>query len=156
MSVEGSLAKDMDKARRYLPQYMRYLVDRTSEQMKDAVQRHTPVRTGELKESIVTIDTNRRFTGTGVQVWTGGTQSELKRASYTEYDTAPHIIRARSHLGLKFFDRRYGVVVVRDEVFHPGTTGVHMFAKGSDEVEAALPAEMEAMLNRWKRRYGFL
>lgn len=152
--ITGSLAKDLAKARRYLPQYMRNLTDSVSEEMRDETKKLTPTRTGLLKSTIETIDTERRFTGTGIQVWSGGAKSDLRRASYTEYDTAPHIIRAKTSAGLQFFDRRKGVYVVREEVFHPGTTGVHMFSRAADIVDSTMAARGEAMLLRWKVKNG--
>ena len=152
--IKGSLADDLGKAKRYLPQYMRNLTDATSKDMRDKIKDFTHVDTGELKESVVTIDTDRRFTPGGIQVWSGGAKSDLDRASFSEYDTAPHIIRAKSSVGLRFFDNRLGVSVVREEVYHPGTTGVHMFARGSDAVDDVLKPRMESMIIRWAKRYG--
>jgi hypothetical protein len=133
---------------------MRNLTDQVSEDMRDAIEANTPVKTGRLRESIKTLDTDRRITGTDIHIWTGGAISRLDRASYTEYDTAPHIIGAKTDSGLIFFDRRKGMVVSRQSVRHPGTTGVHMFAKGAEAAESVLAPDMEAMLIRWARRYG--
>ena len=152
--IKGSLAQDLGKARRYLPQYMRNFTDSTSKELRDNVRDFTPVDTGELKASIETIPTTRRITGTGTHVWSGGAKSELRRASFTEYDTAPHIIRAKTDAGLRFFSAAAGGTVVRQEVFHPGTTGAHMFSRGADKTDAELGPRAEAMLLRWKVRYG--
>ena len=152
--IKGSLSNDLGKARRYLPQYMRLFVDATSREMVRNVRDHTPVLSGKLKESIETIDTDRRFTSTGIHVWSGGAKSDLQRASYTEWDTAPHIIRAKTDAGLKFFNGKAGKTIVRQSVKHPGTTGAHMFAKGADDTQEGIKRRGTAMLMRWSVRYG--
>jgi len=152
--VAGSFAEALKKAKRTLPQYMRNFTDATSRELKDNVADRTPVDTGELKRSIEVIPTTRRFTSSGVQVWRGGAKSDLERASYTEDDTAPHIIRAKNAPYLVFFYRKLGRVVHRYQVFHPGTRGAHMFLRGAIATEANIDTRAEAMLTRWKQRSG--
>lgn len=87
-----------------------------------------------------------------------------KYAPFVEYDTAPHVIRAKnapylhfkvmSAQGIKFTDsgvkatgkNTYGWVRVK-EVHHPGTKGAHMFEQGIENVDTdAMIEEISAAL----------
>lgn len=154
MPVTGSFAEALRKGRYRLPWHMRLFTDQTSKFMVDEVKKRTPIVTGEHHASIKKIDTNRRITGTGVQVWRGGAKSDLRTMSFLEDDTAPHIIRAKSKNGLVFFSGYGRRVVERQFVRHPGTTGMHMFAKASAVTDSRLPLRFNSAINRWAKESG--
>lgn len=153
--VTGSFSKDLKKFKRNFYRELTFFSRNVSDEMVKEIKKRTPVYSGphrpggRLRESIRPIRTVR--TPTGVR---GGAQSSLKRASFTEYDTAPHKIRARRAPNLIFWWARESVLFVGKYVNHPGTTGAHMFAKGSDAVEADLHIKMERLIARVKRISG--
>ena len=154
MSVTGSYSEALRKARYRLPWHLRLFTDQTGRQMVDETKKRTPVVTGEHRESIKKIDVTRRITGTGVQVWRSGARSNLRTMSFLEDDTAPHIIRAKTKKGLVFFSGYAHRTVERQYVMHPGTTGMHMFAKAAAVTDSRLGLRFNSALNRWLRESG--
>lgn len=72
-------------------------------------------------------------------------------APHVEWDTSPHLIRARRAAALRFYSP-LGEVVFAKVVHHPGTTGQHMMARALDRLQADLPAIMREELAAWARR----
>jgi hypothetical protein len=115
----------------------------TSELMKEICQTYTPIDTGQLFDSIETIDTTEYSLGQA-HYYEGGIKSDDPKASFVEDDTAPHIIRSKDPDGVLFF-KGSGV----KEVEHPGTEGHHMFAKAADFAESTMKERGEEKLEEW-------
>lgn len=152
--VKGSFAEAVGKGKRNLPLHMFNFARTTERELKDAVQRRTPRDTGRLRNSVEQKGITRTPTGFG-SVYRGGVHSDVEYASFVEDDTAPHIIRPKlPHGYLRFYSFKLHKVVELKIVHHPGTTGVHMFAKGAADTEADIDTRAEAMFFRWKQRSG--
>lgn len=149
--IVGSFAEALRTGRRQLPLQMFNMARATEKELHENITKRTPVASGTLLASI-----ERKGITRAINVYFGGVKSELERASFTEDDTAPHIIRPRDPSGefLSYIDKKTGKKVNLKEVHHPGTTGVHMFAKGAAETEANIDTRAEAMLTRWKQSSG--
>lgn len=146
--VRGSFAEAIHRARRTWPGTMEEFTTEVSEDMVDNIQRHTPVDTGRLVGSIRRLPTRR----TGPRTWQGGARTDVEYASFVEDDTRPHRITAQDAPMLVFW--KNGRKIVTKTVRHPGTSGQHMFLKGSEDTEARLGGLMERKLRTWSRRAG--
>lgn len=125
-------------------------------------------RSGALRDSIEHIDVKMETHGTS-RVFTSGAKSDLYWASFVEDPTAPHPIHPRHAKQLVFWwenprrwDAKRGFHVRTNRprwfiglegqgVWHPGTRGVHMFARGTAKVEATLEVRAERTLEAWAK-----
>lgn len=98
--------------------------------------------------------TGRTGSGLRVVVWNGDPVAE-----HVEWDTRPHLIRAKMRAGphgtyqgsLRFPSGpvfRHAV-----EVWHPGTTGVHMMRDTEAEIEASWEADAERIIDTYETFY---
>lgn len=71
-------------------------------------------------------------------------------APHVEWDTSPHLIRARRAAALRFYSP-LGELVFAKVVNHPGTTGQHMMARALDRLQAELPAILRQEMFEWAR-----
>lgn len=120
---------------------------------------HTPVDTGHLRttwkdEPIVVVVDER-----GEIVYRTGVFTEDEIAPYVEHGTglwgprhAKYEIRPKKPGGMLHFLTPEGAHVFTKLVRHPGSPGAHMVAISVGELEAALPALLQAELELWAWR----
>lgn len=153
------------------------IVDRVGDSFRGAVARRTPVARipaaykGDFEEWIAdrggrvprTLrDAWRRsgvinVEGMGLRVTIDNPDPIVK---YVEFDTKPHAIRAKQRVGkdgalyqgsLRFPSGP--VFIHRVEVWHPGTTGVHMLRDGAAEIEVTHVSIAERVLDEAAATY---
>lgn len=133
---------------------------RVAEALKDEIQRRTPhgvkwvpygsptatpVRTSNLIDSI-----KKDFKGkwrSNSYVWAVSTNKDY--ASYVEYGTNPHIIRAKPGQSLVYYTK--GQQDGAREVEHPGTRPVFMFTKGVATMRPRVKNIAEPSMLKWAR-----
>ena len=168
MPVRDTLTPQLLSFRRSLPGYMRRRADETGDDVKDRVQRRTPIgreidrRTG--RDMGPTADLRRSVTKIRVQkpapnVWRSGAYSIRSYVAHVEYGTRRHIIRPRTgRVGrhgkaatLRFWTN--GQLVYARMVNHPGAPGHFMFRLGLEEAQAAFVLRENRALQAHMRRY---
>ena len=90
----------------------RQIVARSTLNAESQAKQRAPVQTGNLRSSI-----GSRFTNNGL---TGIVEATAAHAAFVEFNTRPHIIRAKRAKYLRF--KKGGQVHFRKSVKHPGTT----------------------------------
>lgn len=83
-------------------------------------------------------------------VYTTGAQTRVAYAPFVEYDTRPHIIRARPGATLAFRGAS-GHTIFAASVQHPGTTGAHMALRGAVAASEALPRIARPHIEQMRR-----
>lgn len=141
--VRGSFAEAIRVGRRRWPGMMEQFAQDVSEEMVINIREHTPIDTMRLYNSIRPFPVRK----IAPNVWTGGAHTNVQYASFVEDDTRPHRITARRAPMLVFW--KNGRKIITKSVWHPGTSGYHMFARGSDDTEAMLDNMMEQRLHRF-------
>lgn len=119
---------------------------------------NTPIDTGALRESIVEKLTVVYPTLRGF-VYESGAETFIEYAPYVEEGTglwgpraAKYEIRPKRPDGwLRWIDPTTGRPVFARRVMHPGSPGVHMFAKGAALTEAQFGRVIQARLDVWAR-----
>lgn len=149
------------------------IADAGVDRLERNVQRRTPIDTnpyrsrperprGSLRRSV------RRRAGVlyvvrgGRGEYRGAVETFDPVARYVEFDTPPHVIRARRPGGFLRFQSRYGFVdrhgevhppgtwITIREVNHPGTKGAHMFTLGAWATERQFASYARDPIGRWK------
>ena len=116
------LAEELDKA-----------IGRAALKVQAEVQKNCPVKTGRLRNSIVTDKVDG--------VWTVGTN--LEYAEYVEAGAEPHVIRPKNKQFLRF---QIGEkVIFTKQVNHPGQSGKFMFLNASRKAQDFLDAELKKL-----------
>lgn len=126
-----------------LDEVFRRITLRCGDFLKDRVAEYTPVAEDPFGE-------RKRPPGTLKRSWEIGkvklegnvyfievtTDDEV--APFVEWDTRPHVIRARRAMSLRFRDRR-GKVVYAYSVRHPGTRGSRMMGRALADLRQEWP-----------------
>lgn len=126
MPIKGSFANDKSLNPLVIEAMCRATTEESATELKKSVQVNTPVKTGELIESVEELPVTKPYPNH----YKSGAKSDAPHAAHVEFGTAPHIIRAQEGSGLAFDGK------VVSEVHHPGTEGRHMFQIGAEEFEA--------------------
>lgn len=158
----------------------RRIADAGTDRMEREIVRRTPIDTnpfryrpgrprGTARGSIHRLPGLREQHRWGRTQYVGDVKGSDPILRYIEFDTPPHIIRARAPGGRLHFQSRHGWTnddgvhfppgtwVTIEEVHHPGTKGQHMFSLGALDAERAIDAIARSPLVQWKREVeGFL
>ena len=153
--VGDSLSQHLIEIERSIPPLVDRMAIDIGEELKDDVQRRTPVSSGKLKESI-TLSVMGEAAAEGaatIRVFT-----DLDYAPYVEWNTGKFHngipIRPKNAKALSWIDPKTGKRVYAKEV--SGTVGVFMFSKA----EVAIERQMVQMgitnrvRHRWSRRHS--
>jgi hypothetical protein len=155
-TITGSLTDSLDGFSRGLERELALFGVANVVDLQEEIEAETPVDTGNLAGSYYI--TGPRMTAHTMQ-WK--VKTDVEYAPWVEWDTGIHgpgrkyKISARRVSHLRFFWEKKGVMVVTKYVWHPGSKGAHMFAKGADAVERELPARMHAKLREMAWKHGF-
>ena len=155
-TITGSLTDSLDGFSRGLERELALFGVANVVDLQEEIEAETPVDTGNLAGSYYI--TGPRMTAHTMQ-WK--VKTDVEYAPWVEWDTGIHgpgrkyKISARRVSHLRFFWEKKGVMVVTKYVWHPGSKGAHMFAKGADSVERELPARMHAKLREMAWKHGF-
>lgn len=106
------LAADIGRHSQQFEQEARQIVARSTLSAESTAKQLAPVQTGNLRSSI-----GSRFKNSGL---TGIVEATAAHAAYVEFNTRPHIIRAKRAKYLRF--KKGGSIHFRKSVKHPGTT----------------------------------
>ncbi len=160
-TITGSLSDALSDFSKSFPnEYVRF-GGRNADWLRDEIRSETPVGEGanttHLRDSyyIVGPRTTKRTA-------TFRVATDVKYAPWVEWDTGIHgprgskyIITGKRGNLLSFYWKKKGKKVVTRYVMHPGSAGAHMFAKGADALERALPKKMNNFVVKEARRHGF-
>jgi hypothetical protein len=155
-TITGSLTKSLTDFERGLTRELALFGVGNVVDLQEEIEAETPVDTGNLAGSYYI--TGPRITA---HTMTWKVKTDVDYAPWVEWDTGIHgpgrkyKISARRVSHLRFFWERKQKMVVTKYVWHPGSKGAHMFAKGADSVERALPARMNAKLRELAWKHGF-
>lgn len=153
--VGGSVTSFFDEdAQQVTREAARRLTDRAGGKLKDLVEANTPEgETGELRKS-------------WKQSPTEGAEDTYRTSVYTEKDYAPYVengtglwgpkhakylIKPKKPGGVLRFQAKDGTIVFARYVWHPGSPGAYMMAKGLNEIEGALGFVADLTLEEWAR-----
>ena len=106
------VAADIGRSCQRFEAEARQIVARSTLNAETYAKQLAPVQTGNLRSSI-----GSRFKNSGL---TGIVEATAAHAAYVEFNTRPHIIRAKRAKYLRF--KKGGQVHFRKSVKHPGTT----------------------------------
>jgi hypothetical protein len=155
-TITGSLTDSLVGFARDLPTEMVSFGFANTDNLQHEIEAETPVDTGNLARSYYVV--GPRVT-TNTLTWK--VKTDVKYAPWVEWDTGIHgpgrkyKIAARRASHLHFFWEKKGVMVTTKYVWHPGSKGAHMFAKGADSVERVLPGRMSLKLRELAWKHGF-
>lgn len=145
-------------------------VERVGADLRDRVQRHTPVaKPPAANVAAEWLEARKRVPGTLRESWKVGEVTVIGSAGRmtidvftedpvapnVEWDTAPHLIepRAKGKEGaggvLRYWDRQGGTVFAT-VIHHPGTRGVHMMATSLVEIAASWFSIGSEEFRRWE------
>lgn len=133
---------------RTVPGTERRIADAVGRRMARNIRSHTPVdaegpHPGQLRASVRARSSRQIAPG----LWEARVQTEVDYARLVEFDTAPHEIRPKTKQALYWVDHNGEHFAKR--VFHPGTTGAHMFAKGAAQTAPQIEEIAQPILERW-------
>ena len=118
------IAADMENSTRQFEQEAKQIVMRSTLNAESEAKQRAAVQTGNLRSSI-----GSRFKNGGL---TGIVEATAAHAAFVEFNTRPHIIRAKRAKFLRF--KKGGTYHFRKSVQHPGTTA-QPFMRPALEVE---------------------
>lgn len=124
--------------------------------LRDRIKRHTPVDTGELRESWIAKPVLVVVNDRGEIVYESGASTEVDYAPDVEYGTglwgphhAKYLIEPKNPDGVLHWIAKDGSSVFARRVWHPGSPGAHMVAISVAETEAELHLLMQPHLHEW-------
>jgi len=110
------------------------LLNRMTGQGERKMKQLTPVKTGNLRNSVTSV----------VQDFEAAIWNSANYAQYVNWDTKPHIIRAKRAKFLHFTIAGNDIFV--KQVHHPGTKGKQFLEKTYAYLVGILPAETERII----------
>lgn len=158
------LARLFEGAEEWASETTRAYAERGAEVMRDRTREHTPVETGELRESWY-LTVARKTASLAGPAWEAGTATDVEYAPYVEYGTglwgpkhAKYPIRPKDPAGWLHWVGKDGEDHFAKLVMHPGSPGQGMLAKGMRDTyvessvfgPAVLEARMQLMAARWE------
>lgn len=106
------IAAEIENRTQQFDQEARQIVMRSTLNAESEAKQRAPVQTGNLRSSI-----GSRFKNGGL---TGIVEATAAHAAFVEFNTRPHVIRAKRAKFLRF--KKGGTYHFRKSVQHPGTT----------------------------------
>ena len=157
------------RLRRSAPGVARGMTDDLGGEMTDKIERRTPVDKGKLKASIhQTPVIMSEESLAAVPAYESSTETDVRYAPYVEHDTGKYGPRGRSYVirpkrakALRFYfprhpDANSNGFVFLASVRHPGSRGVHMFARGSVAMRnpATVNRVVQPELRKWQAAFA--
>lgn len=159
--ITGSVSDSLSDFAKSFPREYTGFGGRNTDWLRDEIRAETPVGEGahvtHLRDSYYIVGPR-----TTVRTATFRVTTDVEYAPWVEWDTGIHgpkgskyIITGKRGNLLSFYWKKKGKKVVTRYVMHPGSAGAHMFAKGADALERALPKRMNNFVIQEARRHGF-